>query len=206
MISVALAECSANGLARRLLRPINASFGNFPFHLACESSVFSESLDHLAVTLRWERAELALERVFTEKRQLHPPAKSFESYTVLPPEVIFFQCLCILAQDSLHGNDQFRAHYGIRLVTSMTRELAGIGAANYFLLPRWIPVIAARTRCANPLDCTRILTVRSRLTVSQAETAADMEGYSHVFASPELYLQAFDFAKALLSVRVLLAG
>lgn len=105
---------------------------------------------------------------------------------------------------NLQEDDEFFAHYGIRLIASMTREFAGIGITTYFALQRWIQLIGIRTPGIHPLHSMQIAKIRGRLTISQAETAEDKERDSNVLATMEDYLQAFDFVKVLLSVRVTL--
>lgn len=156
--------------------------------------------DHLAVSFRSEHTRLALEHVFTDKRQLGLSAATLGSQTVLPPEVILFQCLCILAQDNPQADDTFFAHYGIRLVASIIRELAGVCVTTFFLLAHWSQVITTPTRAVHPLGRPQIAIIREQLTDRQAERAANVEGYSNACASTEHYTQAFGFVKALLLV------
>lgn len=117
-------------------------------------------LSRLAVPLQWGRADLALRHVFLDKRQLDPAA-AFASQMVLPPEVILFRCLCVLGQDHLQEDDRFFAHYGIRLIPSITRELAGIRVPKFFLLSRWVRVIETPTYSAHPLHAMQITKIRS---------------------------------------------
>ena len=116
---------------------------------------------------------------------------------------ILFQCLCILAQDHPKDDDEFFALYGIRLVASITRELAGIHITNFFLLHRWIQLITTPTHGKLPLHTIQIDKIRERLTKSQAERAEEKERDSNALATTEDYLQAFGFVKALLSVCII---
>lgn len=157
--------------------------------------------DHFAVSLPWNRADLALRHVFVDKRQLDPAA-AFASQMVLPPEVILFQCLCMLGRDHLQEDDRFFAHYGIRLIASITRELAGIRVTKFFSLSHWVRVIGTPTYSAHPLHPMQITKIRECLTKGQAVTAEDKEKDSNARATIEDYLQAFYFVEALLLVRV----